>query len=274
MKKKISLYIAFIVTVAYAQAQFNDYKYIVVPTKFAKFNNENQYQTSTLTKFHIAKHGFNVIYNNAVPKELTENRCLGLWVELVDKSSLFATKVQLNFKDCYGDTVYLTGEGRTKIKDYKGAYAAAIAQAAASLKDKEHNYVEKEPKKDAVTAKKAESTATVSIATEQTLNTAKEVTAEPVESKVVEVAKKSVVEVPTTVESKNELLYAQPTQDGYQLVDTTPAVRYTLEATSVDNVFLVNQEGINGVVLKKGDQWFLEYKGPEGKVSKELFIKF
>ena len=271
----ISLSVSLLATIFCLQAQFNDYKYIVVPTKFPKFNNENQYQTSTLTKYHISQHGFNVIYDNAIPTELKENRCLALWVDLVEKSSLFATRVQLNFKDCYGDSVFITAEGRTKIKDYKGAYAAAIAQAAASLKGKEYNYVEKEKKKAVNTADTAITQTPLpepvekptGVATEAIQKTTVEVAAEPAEKEAV--VKETVLHTET-----NELLYAQPTPNGYQLVDTKPSVRYVLEATSVDDVFLVNQEGINGVVLKKEDKWYLEYKGPNGKVSKELFIKF
>ncbi len=273
------------------QAQFDDYKYIVVPIKFTRFKSENQYQTSTLTKYHIAQNGFNVIYDNAIPDDLREQRCLGLWVELVDKSSLFVTKVQLDFKDCYGESVFVTNEGRSKIKDYKGAFAAAITQAAASLKGKEHNYVAKKKKKasDVVDTAAGETSepetlekATGGRPIPESVGTAEVEVQEVIEAKSSEtedvivpaaIDKPAITEATSTNAGK-DVLYAQTTPDGYQLVDTTPAVRYVLEATSVDNVFLVNQEGINGVVLKKDDRWFLEYKGPNGKVSQELFIKF
>ena len=290
MKKMISLSLCLLMAFGYLQAQFNDYKYIVVPTRFARFKIENQFQTSTMAKYHIAQNGFNVIYDNAIPDDLREQRCLGLWVDLVDSSTLFVTKVQLDFKDCYGESVFVTNEGRTKIKDYKGAYATAIKQAAASLKGKEHNYVAKKEKKtsDVVEAAGSEISEpeTVEKPIEkqpipETVQTAKATVEEVLEDKVTEIEdvvepakEKAAMKEVTSVTPKKEVLYAQPTAEGYQLVDTTPAVRYVLEATSVDNVFLVNQEGINGVVLKKDERWFLEYKGPNGKVSQELFIKF
>lgn len=287
MKKLISLSICFFGTIGFLHSQFSDYKYVVVPIKFAVFKNPNQHQTSTMVKYHIAKNGFNVIYDNAIPEDLIKDRCLGLWVDLVDNSSLLTTKVQLDFKDCYGESIFMTKEGKTKIKEYKGAYSDAITRAASSLNGKEHNYVAKK------TRKTSSATTPVVTSTTTKVEQVKEVMIKPppvevvaedkqkLEEDTIHHSKEEAVSNVPEVEikkggptAKNDLLYAQPTANGYQLVDTTPAVRYVLEATSVDDVFLVNQNDINGVVLKKDGKWYLEYKGPKGKVSKELLIKF
>ncbi len=291
MKKVLLLSVFLFGLVATSNAQFNDYKYIIVPIKFSAFKNQNEHQTSTLIKYHIAKNGFNVVYDNALPDDVTKNRCLGLYVDFIDKSSLFTTKAFLEFKKCDGTVVFTTKEGRTKIKEFKGAYSAVIEQAASSLIGKEHAYKEKvmpktvttaptpsvkekmEEKEAVIPAKPASTQKSVSVVetmTEKTKASVKE-TAVTATKPVTNTRPPS-----PTIEKQatNGILYAQPIAGGYQLVDTTPKVKYILEATSIDDVFLVNQDGINGVVLKKDDTWYLEYKGANGKVSKELIIKF
>ncbi|WP_350287152.1 hypothetical protein [uncultured Croceitalea sp.] len=264
MKKTLLFILALVLTQFALHAQFDEYKYIVVPIKFDAFKNQNEYKTSTLTKYLIAKEGFNVVYDNAMPDDLNKNRCLGAYVDLVDNSSLFSTKLLINVKDCEGNIVFTTEEGRTKIKEYNEAYKAALNQACNSFIGLEHNYLPKEPVVD--------EPITVSFKNDvKSLDKpANEESGNQIIAKVVEHTEKQKVE--NTKDA--EVLYAQPTANGYQLVDTTPAVRYRLEATSVDTIFLVNQDNINGVVLKKDGRWFLEYKGKQGKVVKELHIKF
>ncbi len=294
MKKLVFLSVFLLGIVGGVNAQFNDYKYIIVPIKFSAFKNQNEHQTSTLIKYHIAKNGFNVVYDNALPEDVTKNRCLGLYVDFIDKSSLFTTKAFLEFKKCDGTVVFTTKEGRTKIKEFKGAYSAVIEQAASSLTGKKHEYKEKakqdmqapvETPMQKISEK--ELIATKDATTEKVMeqgNVVKEEMVETVSEKVA--PKKELAEqnnsskttTPSVLKNTNlaadDVLYAQPIANGYQLVDTTPAVRYILEATSLEDVFLVNQEGVNGVVLKKDGQWYLEYKGPNGKVSEALNIKF
>ena len=57
-------------------------------------------------------------------------------------------------------------------------------------------------------------------------------------------------------------------------MDQDGSIKYILAETSIENVFLVNQDGINGVILKKDEKWFLEYNDSTGKVVKELHINF
>jgi len=69
-------------------------------------------------------------------------------------------------------------------------------------------------------------------------------------------------------------LFAEAIGNGYKLSDKDGAIKYILGETSIENVFLVNQEGVNGVVVKKDEKWYLEYKGAKGKIVEELHIKF
>ena len=91
---------------------------------------------------------------------------------------------------------------------------------------------------------------------------------EPKPSSIVRAAEKQSSELPT------EVLYAQPTDFGYQLVDSTPKVVLKLQETSMDNVFMTDFNGNNAVVFQKDGKWLLEYSENGEKVQKELDIKF
>ncbi len=133
----IFLIASFIVQV---QAQFDDYKYIVVPKRFDNFNKENQYRTSTLVKYLFAKRGFTVVYEDYMPTDLNSDRCLGLYANLIDTSSLFVTKVALILKDCSGKEVFITKQGKSKQKEYEAAYSELLRKAFNSFNGISHNY--------------------------------------------------------------------------------------------------------------------------------------
>ena len=112
-----------------SEAQLDGYKYFVVPLQFDGFKKVNQFRTSTLIKHLFTENGFPVVYDDAIPPELAAKPCQGLRVGLIDQSTLLHTKVVLALKDCYGQTVYETMEGKSKSKDYELAYREAIMEA-------------------------------------------------------------------------------------------------------------------------------------------------
>ena len=133
MKNTITALFFVINLTAMAQEQLNDYKYIVVPKRFAEFKRENQYQTSTLIKYLFTEKGFEAVYEDKLPQELKENRCLGLRAKLVDGSSMFTTKASVKLENCSGEEVFTTKEGRSKKKDYKESYGEALRGAFKSF---------------------------------------------------------------------------------------------------------------------------------------------
>jgi len=263
-------------------AQLNPYKYIIVPKKFDGFKHVNKYQTSTVTKHLFDKNGFTVVYDDALPDDLANNRCLGLLAYLEDNSSLFSTKTVVVLKDCQSKEVFRTMEGKSKIKEYKTAYKDAITKAFASFRGMDYKYsLEKEV---IAVEEKEEKPITVSFKGD-----VKSMDKKPAEKVIVQEATtknqtfKSVVPVPSSIQKSesvvgtsmaSNLLYAQPIENGYQLVDSTPKVRLRLIASSMENVFLVEAGGKNGLVFKKGDKWFFEYVQGGKKILEELKIKF
>ena len=268
-----------------SQAQFNDYKYIVVPIKFNAFKRQNQHKTSTLVKHILVKQGFTVVYSDNLPIDLNENRCKALYADLDDNSSMFTTKTSVLFMDCNGVEIYRTAEAKSKEKAFEVAYKESIEGALRELDGITYSYKPKSSEesdgtvKDAVTIsfkndvkkldepKKIEEVVSMekSTPTEQVY---KSVKVEPSNLKKASVTKEGTGKAV-------EVLYAQPIESGYQLVDTTPKVIYYLTKTSSPDIFLV--EGLDkgsGLIHKKEGKWVLEYNGTEGKIIKELNIKF
>ncbi len=139
--KKIILSIILVVSfVGHAQVELNDYKYIIVPKRFGDFKKENQYRTSTLVKHLFEEKGFIAVYNDDLPAELNNNKCLGLLVDLIDGSSMFTTKASLVLKDCAGKEVFVTQEGKSKEKDYQAAFSEAIRKAFSSFEAVNYTY--------------------------------------------------------------------------------------------------------------------------------------
>ncbi|UBZ15112.1 hypothetical protein LDL77_05185 [Flagellimonas marinaquae] len=259
-------------------AQLNDYKYIIVPKKFDAFKSVNEYQTSTLFKYYFEENGFNALYDDALPVDLAGNRCLGLLANLEDDSNMFSTKITIVLKDCNNVEVYRSVEGVSKIKEYDKAYKDAIQKAFVSFAGMDYNYVpqEQEQKESATVTlnfkddvKSVQENSKEHII-EQKATTEEQVykAVEPKPSSIVRVVEKQSSELP------NEVLYAQPTDFGYQLVDSTPKVVLKLQETSMDNVFMTDFNGYNAVVFQKDGNWLLEYSENGEKVQKELDIKF
>lgn len=126
--------------VGQAQIDLSDYKYIVVPKRFNGFKKENQYQTSTLVKHLLTKKGFLTVYEDDLPNDLNSNRCLGLYIDLIDSSSLFTTKTSLALKDCESQEVFISEEGKSKHKEYKQAFSEAIKGAFDSFGPLTYSY--------------------------------------------------------------------------------------------------------------------------------------
>lgn len=274
--KKLFVLVLLFCAVNSINGQLNDYKYIVVPVKFKAFKNPNQFQTSTLIKHFMTVEGFNVIYDNALPFELQENRCLALFTDLLDESGLFKTKVALVLKDCKGEVIYRTLDAQTKIKELDKAYKTVITETCASFQGLNHNYEPNSADSEKETIAVSFKNDVKSIEEKDAINEEKRSSAQPIKEEIVEkvMQKTDVVKDSNDDTTEKIYLYAEALGSGYKLSDKDGAIKYILGETSIENVFLVNQEGVNGVVVKKDEKWYLEYKGATGKIVEELDIKF
>ncbi|MGB3145346.1 MAG: hypothetical protein WBB24_14685 [Maribacter sp.] len=298
MKKVVVITCLMLSYLGFSQTDLNNYKYIIVPKKFEGFKDVNQYQTSTLMKYLFDGKGFTPVYDDALPEDLKMNRCLGLLAELQDDSNMFTTKTKIALKDCNGLEVFTTIEGTSKIKQYKEAFNQAIKEAMHSFNNMDYAYngeqsakASQEPikvsfKNDVKQLKESKATKAndykdakeskmviEQIATE-TEQLYKDKT--PIASNMTKGEKSAPefkqLEIKEPFE--DEVWYAQSTENGYQLVDSTPKIRMQLLKSSADNVYMAQSDARNGMVYEKDEQWIFEYYENGELVQEKLNIKF
>ena len=292
----------FMNTYAFAQSNLNAYKYFTVSKKYDFQKKDDQYQLNSLAKFLFNKEGFKSLFDvETKPQELINNACLNLIVKIHNKSNMLTTKLTVELMNCNNEVVY-SGDGRSKFKEYKKAYHEALRKAFEPIKNLNYKYNPElvsnmATKKEVINEEPAK--IKEDLPTEVEVNESVEVK-EPVDAvdavevveavevlKAVEVAE--TVEVVETVEERavkpsevdtiskidnsvSDILYAQITSNGFQLVDSSPKVVYVLQKSSVVDLFILKDK--NGIAYKKNGKWLIEYYANNELVFKELNIKF
>lgn len=240
---------------AYSQNTINNYKYVLVPEKFSFLKQNDQYSLNSLTKGLLEYKGFTVYFDNTqLPADVANNRCRTLSADLLEKGGMFTTTLTLLLKDCQGNIVFKSKEGKSREKEYKVAYNMALRDAFTSLDQVPYSY-------NGSTNESAQPTITTTVP------------AAPVKPAVAA----SIEPVKSTEVVNNQpqgTLYAQAIANGYQLIDTTPKIVLTLLKTSADNYFIANNAINNGIVLKKNEDWFFEYYKDGKLISEKLLVKF
>lgn len=262
MKRHFLVLFLLISLSGYSQGTINNYKYVIVPEKFSQFKQIDQYSLNSLTKGLLEYKGFTVYFENAsLPAEIANNKCQALSADLLDKSGTFTTEVTLILKDCKGNVVYKSNAGKSREKDFKTAYNLALRAAFESVT---YTY----------SGQATEATPPAAIAAAPEKQTpAPTAAAAPVKPPVA-VAATPVPPTETASSRPAGTLYAQAIANGYQLIDTTPKIVLTLLKTSAENYYIANNADTNGIVLKKGEDWFFEYYKNSKLVSEKLSVKF
>ncbi len=237
----------------FAQNTLNNFKYVLVPEKFSFSRQENQYNLNTLTKALLEKKGFSAFLETEdLPRELAENKCNALRVEVTERKSLFVTNLTVFLKDCQGNIIFKSKEGKSREKEFETSYNLALRDAFTSLNDVPYAY-----------------NGTINAAPQQT-------TAAPAAVQPATPAAATTVPAaaPAEVKPAAGTLYAQATATGYQLIDTSPKIVLSLFKTSVQDCFIADNSSNHGIVLKKNGDWYFEYYQDKKLVSEKLLIKF
>jgi hypothetical protein len=74
--------------------------------------------------------------------------------------------------------------------------------------------------------------------------------------------------------NENNLLYAQPTSYGYQLIDSEPKVILKVYKTSNSVSFIASKGTVQGVLVARENQWFFEYYQNDKLISELINVKF
>lgn len=240
MKKFLLFFAVLYSGIGFAQS-INDYKYVVVPSKFDWLSEENKFNLNSLTKMIFDKQGFQTYYpSEKMPDELALDKCKALYADVLNDSGVLSTNIVIVLKDCTGKVVFKSMEGRSKQKTYQKAYYEALREASQSVNQLYYKY------------------------------TGKETVAKPA---VQPVPAAQQAATPVTVNNDNQL-FAQPIANGYQLVDSSPKVILKIYKTSQQDSYTAVSETKNGVVFKRGNDWIFEYYNNDKLVSEKLNIKF
>jgi len=249
MKACALLFFALFTLAGYSQNTINNYKYVLVPERFNFSKEDNQYGLNTTTKLLLEQKGFVAFVGNKdLPATLAANKCNALMAEVSQNSGLFVTRLTILLKDCQGNVIFKSKEGKSREKEFPVAYDQALKDAFSSLNDLPYKY---------------DSTVAAAQTQQPVATPAAPATTTP-----------SPAPATTTVADITGTLYAQPTPNGYQLIDTTPKKVLVLLKTSMQDYFIAEAGASNGIVFKKDGVWFFEYYKDNKLVSQKLEVKF
>ena len=269
MKRFLASVVFLLIAFSCFSQELNKYKYVVIPYKFEFLSKHDSYRVNTLVRHLFKKEGFKVLYDNEkLPEELVDNSCLGLSADINNKSNIFTMKMAIVLRDCSNQIIMETPFGRSKIKAYEKGYNQALRRAFAHIEAKNYSYQPEEK----VVAEVPPPPPPVVV---------EEMPKKVIESKVEEVVvveetvKETATEKPmvkTITKTANAVLYAQPIENGYQLVDSSPKVVMILLKTGVPNVYLV--KGQDATVYKENGKWVLSKSTKDGNKKSMLNVKF
>jgi hypothetical protein len=255
----------FIASYSFSQS-INDYKAVVIPMKFEFQKSDNQYRLQTKTKVNLQTAGMTGFYSvESIPAEFND-RCSLLYVDVVDEKAFLATKLSVVFKDCSGKVIYQSPAGKSKEKEFDAAYTEALFEAFKYVNELHYKY-------------NGGSSNTSSISTNFTPSSTLAVPSTPVVPIAKPVVTSSVSNVPvnnvnSSSDSNLNVLYAQPTSFGYQLIDSEPKVVMKIYKTSNPASFMAKKGDVQGALVSKENQWFFEYYQNDNLISEKVNVKF
>jgi len=259
MKIKFLLAAILCSVVGFAQS-INDYKAVIIPLRYEFMKTDNQYRLATLSKANLVKAGFEAFYSNEQLPDGYTDRCQVLYIDVKKDNAFLVTKLFVEFKDCYGQVVYTSEVGKSREKEYEVAYKEALDNAFTSVYALHYKYSGK-PVASAKVVQKITAESLAATASVAPAAAAVKVAATPA--------------APSPDLKDPNLLYAQPTESGYQLIDKTPKVVMKLFKTSQPNVYIASKDNVQGsLILKEDGQWYFESYQNDKLVSEKIVVKF
>ena len=239
MKKLAAILMLFLCCIVSAQTTVNQYQYVIVPSRFNFVKLNDEFKLNTLTKMLLEKYGFKAFLNTEVlPSEISNSNCDKLYADVISSGNFIRTKLTVVLKDCNKNIVYQSAIGTSKEKEYRVAYTQALRAAFKSFDVLHYHY---SPIQKSSEIQKIVAADSMSVAVNHSID-------------------------------KEEIWYAQPNANGFQLVDATPKVK--IFKTSNANTFTAIKGTIQGVLLSKDNSWFFEYYQDEKLVSEKVNVKF
>lgn len=240
MKKYIVLFL-FASATGFCQ-NLNGYKYALVPSKFSFLKEENQYNLNLLTKMYLQKYDFETYYDNETyPTDFASSNCNKIFIQLVNNSNMFTTKLKVVIKDCKNNILATSEEGTSKDKEYNVAYNEALRMAFDNFGIlKMHKFQ----------------------ASQKSLEMIGEPSQTSIETrKVDDLSKESNLKgKPTTNQMFVKKYNVVTTENGFNLITVDSDYKiFQIFKTTSNDVFIAKWDNVFGVLIKKTDGWFFEY---------------
>lgn len=213
----------------------NEYKYAILPSKFAFSKEENAHNLNAISKMYLQKYGFETYFHNeAAPDEFIQSNCNKIFVDVTENSTIFITKLKITIKDCKGTILATSEQGTSKEKEYRVAYNEALRMAFDNFSIlKTHQFQPSQKSLGMI--------------------------GEPLQ---IEIAQGQIVEKKYNVIA---------TETGYNLIAVASDYKlFQLFKTTSNDIYLAKRDFISGVLLKRDSSWFFEYY--EGTVLKSELI--
>jgi hypothetical protein len=234
MKKRLVIAMLFVTYFLSAQNSVNQYQYVIVPTKFKFLNEPDEFRLNTLTKLLLEKYGFKVYYNT-------------------DELPVTVNDSRCNrlYVDVLSSGSLLKTKVQVTLKDCKNALVY---------------------KSDIGENKKND----LKVAYDQALREAfKSFEKLHYQYKPIENNEKNTTTIVNEpFKEENDLLSAETTANGYNLLDVNQKIIMRILKTSNPAIYTAIKGNVTGVLISKDNQWFFEYYQDEKPISEKINIKF
>ena len=234
--RKIVLFLLTVISFQGFAQSLNDYKTVLIPAKFSFQKEENQYRINATVKMYLKQKGFDAyLSSDKLPEGFMEYNCNKLYVDAINESGMFTTKIKFEFKDCKGNVLFTTDMGESREKEFAAAYNLATIQAIKSFDKANYKHNGHDFDDDIIQAK------------------LKEMNKEDItETKVITV--------------KTELFY--------KVTDKLTGENLVLYKTSSPSAFLTTFKNRSGMVVRRDTTWFFEFIDGEKVSAEKIDVNF
>jgi len=224
---------------------------------------------NSLTKFLFNKYGFESLMSNEnYPSDLKTDVCKALQANVVNHKGMFKTKLGVELRDCTNKLVFKTKIGESRKKEFDKAYNLALRDAFTSFKEANYKYNGGLSNPSIVKVKPKTISPKIEAAKEVIEVQSKK------QPKILEARPNMEVKTDNSkiLKISNDILYAQATSSGYQVVDSTPKIVMVLYASGKQNTYIV--KGGNAIVYEEDGFWYMSEINGDSTITERLNIKF
>lgn len=121
-----------------SQNKLNNYEYILIPSKFSFQYEHNELNINQILKATFNKYKFKAfVRGETMPNSIDPCSILNLDIE---KHSFLSVKMNFIFYDCYGQKIYTSKEGISRIKERNPSILESVGQVFKDTSISNHEY--------------------------------------------------------------------------------------------------------------------------------------